>query len=115
MKLDFRVPIYNRDGSFKEFCWSYDPTQWGQHWVDKAWSIARDGGKVNLYTGLHDKNGEKIYEDDIISYHGYGTFVIRFCKGCFSLGTGDLLYSYPSKYIKVIGNIHENPELLEKE
>lgn len=73
------------------------------------------------YTGLHDKNGEEIYENDIVYIAGEdenaiiewdeetARFIIHY-DGVIS--DFDIYYGYE---LKVIGNVYENPELLEGE
>lgn len=71
------------------------------------------------YTGLKDKNGKEIYEGDIIfqDAEGYRTTGIvklsddlRWCVGSHYINGS----SFYNKFRKIIGNIYENPELLEK-
>lgn len=76
---------------------------------------------VGEYTGLRDKNGKKIFEHDIVRIAVCGTYdnyVISYDKenARFVVGdTGFAFWSYISTKIEVIGNIHDNPELLKGE
>jgi len=71
------------------------------------------------YTGLKDKNGKDIYEGDILNYvdGDYGSeqaYSVTFKYGMFYLGNDSLWHYTSSGKYKIIGNIHENPELLKK-
>lgn len=70
---------------------------------------------VGQFTGITDKNGKEIYEGDIVRYFANGNAEIKFYKGCWVVMGKDGYDSFDSLcgYIEVIGNIHENPELLE--
>ncbi|MBO3326455.1 hypothetical protein JJB63_12730 [Clostridium perfringens] len=79
------------------------------------------------YTGLKDKNGKEIYEGDVLERHGYWPIRIEYDKGCLMVRDLDevrynnLILNVPICNFesindwKVIGNIYENPELLERE
>lgn len=84
------------------------------------------------YTGLTDKDGKKIWENDIISIHTYSYYepeddyfgVVTYCEkdACWSLNNnekyGEIICECFGSYTTEIinhGNIFDNPELLEVE
>lgn len=85
---------------------------------------ASDDFVVEQYTGFIDKNGKEVYEGDIVeeyvTYSNGSTEDIVAPvewdedEGCYAVAL-ERLHSYDSSELEVIGNIHENPELLEKE
>ena len=82
---------------------------------------------IGQYTGLTDKNGKKIFEGDIVKAQD-DIFGSPFCNGI----TGKIVYAETAFFIEpknpmesqwlfnecavyeVIGNIHDNPELLKE-
>ena len=92
-----------------------------------------EGYELMQYTGLKDKNGKEIYEGDIIRFYfdadnGYsdtsedGDFTemidtVGFSKGAFmfvnNVVNASALARSHNKHSEIIGNIYENPELLD--
>ena len=68
---------------------------------------------IGQYTGLEDKNGKRIFEGDILSFRTGRTHVVRFEDGAFILEGSSIPMRFANKF-EVIGNITDNPELLEK-
>ena len=72
---------------------------------------------VGQFTGLLDKNGKEIYFDDIVR-NKFGDIgcVIWFSDWSLRVdwGGGDIHFIEPEWGLEVIGNIHDNPELLNK-
>lgn len=115
--------------------------QFGEHY--SPWYIDRppndpddSGGFYNVYpetvgqfTGLTDNNGKRIFEGDVLErtnykgkkerwavafkYGAFGVFLDNEYGGYFEAFT-DYDGTPPTDY-EVIGNIHDNPELIERE
>ena len=92
------------------------------HWAN----FDESGMEVMQYTGAKDLNGAEIYEDDIITWseetnHGSSLFkaVVVWSDdsleyvGINELGWSMCLYEIVEKNGWVVGNVYENPELLE--
>ena len=112
-KWEYGVPVFtglNNELAFMKQMHSYD-----HQVIPKT---------VGQYTGLRDKNGAKIFEGDIcrntrtgeivsVKWHGTMAGYVwskRKENGCL-FEFGELFRAY-DKY-EIIGNIHDNPELME--
>jgi hypothetical protein len=72
---------------------------------------------VGQYTGLNDKNGTKIFEGDIVAFGEY-QYTVEWKEDRLGYGyaeTADRMLECDGRHCEVIGNIHDNPELLKGE
>lgn len=126
-----KEPLYRAktQGSSPEWVYGYY-CKYGKH-IDKIHCVNKDGYAylqigidlvtLGQYTGLTDKNGNKIFEGDIVTTGA--TLLLGNLKGIveYSSTSARYIISFKNKVYhyedltkaEVVGNIYDNPELLE--
>lgn len=124
----YGIPIKTHIGLF--MCFEENPhycNQYGYMEIDEI--VLVDENTLCQYTGLTDKNGNKIWENDVVRYEddlanmvkedliGWNETHAAFTR--LHRSKMGLQYLYINEFIasnfEVIGNIFDNPELLENE
>ena len=89
---------------------------------NQVWISLIEHGELLQYVGRKDKHGKKIYEGDIVNWfddlgnHNH-PFVVEYDDAHFVLTLPGEKYDWylgEKKELEVIGNIYENPELLQR-
>jgi uncharacterized phage protein (TIGR01671 family) len=138
-EIKFRLPMFGRDGKFLRWHhWGLIQCPWGVGFTgvfnpDIACELSQQ------YTGLRDKNNTDIYEGDVVrgtytKEYGHGTettghiYQVIYLNGSFDINNpsccaickdGNSCHSSLYEFlvscdsVEVIGNVIENPELLE--
>ena len=79
-----------------------------------------DNGVLMQSTGLFDKNGKEIYEGDIVYAYSEGARLIgaiEYFDNAYCIKTKNGVYNSlwtNAEYYEIVGNVFENPELLEE-
>lgn len=131
-EIKFRAKAINND--FFEGAWVdgyYTKVLWSGNLVD----VITDGAHeipiqietLGQFTGLHDKNGQEIYEGDIVQLdyittlgkHRIGlSFEVKWCtqEGCWVGWDGftENALQQTRKMFVVKGNIYDNPDLIKR-
>lgn len=89
---------------YRDFMYDFDIP-----FLDTNWILMQ-------YTGFKDKNGKEIYEGDLCRADSGETTEVLFEQGCFfvrRIQVDNELALMIDNSLEVIGNIYENPELLD--
>ena len=133
----FYTQLYLPDTIEEEWYWFIKPIG-SESWV----SYRVDPSTVGQYTGLKDKNGKRIFEGDIvkadngaqssISVAKFGEYYPKLffdmldicCMGVQHINANGFylesvkhedMILFKSRHLVVIGNVHDDPELLKEE
>ena len=107
-------PMQHRPLNLRHQIWSY----WSGDWNMGGWDpMDVLPETVGQFTGLTDKNGKEIFEGDIYNMGDKNILYVVVWRDCGLIGKqlGSTSYAgveYWKEKIEIIGNIHDNPELL---
>ena len=80
---------------------------------------------VGQFVGLIDRNGQKIFEGDVVTFCGI-TGLVNFNMGCFCIRTDkpdwkarnnpaiDIVFNEYENEVRVVGNMYDSPEFVKE-
>ena len=75
--------------------------------------LGRKDLPIMQFTGLFDKNGREIYEGDVVREEHNSRYEVVFEEGRFQKKCNSGLYVLQNThYQEILGNIYQNPELI---
>ena len=84
---------------------------YGRYFASPLGPMDNNRRKSEQYTGLKDRNGTEIWEGDILRNINYSDMLIVVEWRTMT----DFNNWLPKEHFEVVGNIHENPELLKSD
>ncbi len=119
-RFKYRIWCINKNAWEDDFCYlPPDGILMRKLQMADGFQEARTNHIIGFSTGLKDKNNKLIYEGDILFINRIriaqvvfrtGAFFVQFSKDKYhAMGVG----GYEANELEIIGNIYENPELLE--
>lgn len=115
----FRGKTKNLNGDIQKGSWVYgDLARWkdGENTLTNIYGFGEViPDTVGQYTGLTDKNGKKIFEGDIVRRKDKSVWEIAFFENITRFAPrkpGIVFAMFPLTETEIVGNIHDNPELL---
>lgn len=81
--------------------------------LNKVFQGHRNVKMFMQFTGLKDKNGKEIYESDIVKTKYGNPYAVEYghCEAYMGVAYGFNI-SHAKNHLEIIGNIYENPDLL---
>lgn len=115
-----------KDREIKFRAWGVKTNKWVYPVLDVTINMSKHNSYIiEQFTGLKDKLGKDVYEGDVLQLDNseqYDMFQMGYfnekvtvsdIRMLFSeLNSMHDLYHFKSNYMKILGNIHQNPELL---
>lgn len=133
---NFKFRVWDKDHKYMEYtdknlvvCFSDEGVEVTDHTTFSHSCNSMENFELMQSTGLKDKNGVEIYEGDIVEFkYPYdkriktkGVIVRNDNKACFGISMKETTEQYElyritaENYLTVIGDVYQNPELLEDE